>query len=81
MQLTCPQGHGAVVRNDPKSTGLIGMCDVCGWSAPYAVAREQGEYQPDPEARIHPGNELRREQLTAGSSASSGTRRRSDREE
>jgi len=37
--LECPNGHMAVVRNDPKSTGYRAMCDTCGWSAQKVVAR------------------------------------------
>jgi hypothetical protein len=44
----CPYGHAAVVRQDPDSTGLLGMCDFCGWSAAYTVAREQGDWHAPP---------------------------------
>lgn len=56
MEHRCPHGHLAVVRNDPQGTGLIGQCDTCGWTAPYAVSREDQSYR-------HGDDEQVREQL------------------
>jgi hypothetical protein len=52
----CPYGHSAVVRQDPDSEGLVGQCDVCGWSAPYVVARGDQDWQAE-------GGELANRQL------------------
>lgn len=85
MQLTCPNDHGAVIRNDPKSHGMIAQCDVCGWSAPFAVAREAGRYEPDHDREIGHNDDAQRRQLPpAGDqdeqgTASTASRRRADR--
>lgn len=61
--LTCPNDHPAVVRNDPKSTGMIAQCDICGWSAPFAVARERARYEADDEREIGHNTDAARRQL------------------
>lgn len=66
MRLDCPNGHPAVVRNDPKSTGHVAMCDVCGWSAPFAVARDAGRWEPDHEREIGHNDDPQRRQLPPG---------------
>jgi predicted RNA-binding Zn-ribbon protein involved in translation (DUF1610 family) len=45
--LTCPNGHNAVIRNDPKTTGFMAQCDTCGWTARKVVARETAVFEDD----------------------------------
>lgn len=76
MQLTCPNGHAAVIREDPKSDGRLGQCDTCGWSAPFIVARETADYQPDAERELGHNDDARTKQLPPPAA-----RRRADRDD
>lgn len=74
-KLECPNGHAAVIRNDPESTGYLAMCDRCGWEAHYA--RSEGgrgtRFEENEVRAAMEGEEERRpKELQAG------TRRRSD---
>lgn len=68
MRHECPNGHASVIRNDPATTGLLAMCDRCGWEAPFAVARDEQEYVPkhNHEAERAQLDEQKRRQLAAG---------------
>jgi hypothetical protein len=79
MQLKCPHGHLAVVRNDPDTSGYLAQCDTCGWSAPKLVAREGARFETDKarqdEQFLQPQEEEHgRRQLTAAQ-PESGRRR------
>lgn len=60
---------------------MIAQCDVCGWSAPFAVARERARYEADEDREIGHNDDAERKQLPAeAGQGASGTRRRADRE-
>lgn len=61
--LKCPNGHNAVIRHDPESTGMVAQCDMCGWSAPFAVVRERARYEADEEREIGHNDDPQRREL------------------
>lgn len=78
MRHKCPNDHDAVIRHDPDTTGFIAMCDRCGWSAPYVVAREESDWRREENhelAKAIEAEDRQRKQVTAGGEAS---RRRGD---
>lgn len=79
MQLRCPNNHLAVVREDPDSTHQRAMCDFCGWSAAFAVSRDDADYRPNGNAQqleqAQDEEQTRRQLQPAGGSQS---RRRAD---
>lgn len=75
MKLTCPQGHPAVVRNDPESTGQLAMCDICGWTA-NKVAVELDRAQRDEAKRRELQQQGHQRQLGRGQEEEETTTRR-----
>lgn len=63
MRLDCPNGHAAVVRNDPRSNGYLAMCDTCGWSANKVVGQEESGNHGFMDAQLEEG---KRRQLGRG---------------
>lgn len=84
MKLTCPNGHSAVVRHDPNSTGMLAMCDVCGWTAPKVKAeldraqREEAKRRELAEEKRHELAAGEEEEESHGKLVSSTARRRAD---
>jgi hypothetical protein len=80
MQLDCPNGHAAVVRHDPKSTGMLAMCDVCGWSAPKVKADfERAQREEREQRQLKRGQQIEEEEELRELEPAASSRRRADK--
>lgn len=56
-RLDCPNGHAAVIRQDPNTRGYMAQCDVCGWTAPFVVARDEQDWRAEENAQLRGSQE------------------------